>query len=61
MTLFDRFAGRYAYTGDDELTILLLGIRLFNSAAGAAQNLMSGYYQNSVMLQWRPWPVYLYV
>jgi hypothetical protein len=51
MTLFDHFARSYVHTGDDELTILLLGIRLFNSAAAAVQSLMDGYYQSSVMLQ----------
>jgi hypothetical protein len=51
MTAIDYFARSYAHTGDDELTIQLLGIRLFNSAAGAVQSLMGGYYQNSVMLQ----------
>jgi hypothetical protein len=51
MTLIDHFARRYAHTEDDELTIQLLGIRLFNSTAGAVQSLMGGYYQNSIMLQ----------
>jgi hypothetical protein len=50
MIAIDHFARDYAHTGDDELTIQLLGIRLFNSAAGAVQGLMSGHYQNSVML-----------
>ena len=47
----DHFARGCVGTGDDELTIQHLGIRLFNSAAGAVQSLMSGYYQNSVMFQ----------
>jgi hypothetical protein len=51
MTLINHFARGNAHTGDDELTIQLLGIRLFNSTAGAVQSLMGGYYQNSVMLQ----------
>jgi hypothetical protein len=51
MTLVDHFARGYAHTGDDELTVQLLGVRLFNVAAGAMQSLMGGYYQNSVMLQ----------
>jgi hypothetical protein len=51
MTVIDHFARGYAHIGDDELTIKLLGFRLFNGAAGAVQNLMCGYYQNSVMLQ----------
>ena len=51
MTLVRHFACDYPYNGEDELTIHLLGIRLFNCAAGAVQSLMAGYYQNSVMLQ----------
>jgi hypothetical protein len=51
MTLLRHFSRDYPYNGEDELTIHLLGIRLFNSAAGAVQSLTSGYYQNSVMLQ----------
>jgi hypothetical protein len=35
----------------DELTIQLLGIRLFNAGASALALLLAGYYQNSVMLQ----------
>lgn len=50
-TLIDHFARGYAHTGDNQLTIQLLGLRLFNSAAGAVQSLMGGYYQNSIMLQ----------
>ena len=51
MTLVQHFARDYPYNGEDELTIHLLGIRLFNSAAGAVQSLTTGYYQNSVMFQ----------
>jgi hypothetical protein len=51
LTLIDHFARGPRDMGDDQLTIRLLGLRLFNSAAGAVQSLMSGYYQNSVMLQ----------
>jgi hypothetical protein len=51
MTLLRHFSRDYPYNGEDELTIHLLGIRLFNSAAGAVQSLTSGYYQNSVMLE----------
>ena len=51
MTLLRHFSRDYPYNGEDEFTIHLLGIRLFNSAAGAVQSLTSGYYQNSVMLQ----------
>jgi hypothetical protein len=51
MTLVLHFASDYPYKGEDELTIHLLGIRLFNCAAGAVQSLTAGYYQNSLMLQ----------
>jgi hypothetical protein len=51
MTLVQHFARHYPYNGEDELTVHLLGIRLFNCATGAVQSLMAGYYQNSVMLQ----------
>jgi hypothetical protein len=51
MTLLRHFSRDYPYNSEDELTVQLLGIRLFNSAAGAVQSLISGYYQNSVMLQ----------
>jgi hypothetical protein len=51
MTTLRHFARDYPFNGDDELTLHLLGIRLFNSAAGAVQSLTSGYYQNCVMLE----------
>ena len=51
LTAIDHFAKAYDHAGEDELTIQLLGVRLFNSAAGAVQSLMGGYYQNAVMLQ----------
>jgi hypothetical protein len=47
----ERLVTSYTHNGEDELTIHLLGIRLFNSAAGAVQSLTAGYYQNCVMLQ----------
>jgi hypothetical protein len=34
LSLIDHFSRAYAHTGEDHLTIRLLGIRLFNSAAG---------------------------
>jgi hypothetical protein len=43
MTLLRHFSRDYPYNGEDELTIHLLGIRLFNSAAGAVQSLTSGF------------------
>jgi hypothetical protein len=51
INLVQHFALHYPHNGEDELTIHLLGIRLFNSAAGAVQSLTSGYYQNCVMLE----------
>ena len=51
MTLLRHFSRDYPFNGEDELTVHLLGIRLFNSAAGAIQSLTSGYCQNCVMLQ----------
>ena len=49
MTLIDHFARAYLHSSEDQLIIQLLGIRLFNTMAGAVQNLMAGYYQNAVM------------
>src|SRR5271166_1136357 len=49
MNLIDHFARTYPHQSDDQLVVQLLGIRLFNSMAGAVQDLMAGYYQNSVM------------
>jgi hypothetical protein len=42
MTAIDHFSRSYARAGDDELTIQLLGIRLFNTSAGAIQGLIAG-------------------
>jgi hypothetical protein len=47
--LIDHFARAYSHQSEDQLVIQLLGIRLFNSTAGAVQGLMAGYYQNAVM------------
>jgi len=49
MNLIDHFARAYPHQSDDQLVVQLLGIRLFNSMAGAVQDLMAGYYQNAVM------------
>lgn len=38
---------RYAYENDDEMTIQLLGIRLFNAAASSIKLMLSGYYQTA--------------
>jgi hypothetical protein len=49
MNLIDHFARAYPHQSDDQLVVQLLGIRLFDSMAGAVQDLMAGYYQNAVM------------
>jgi hypothetical protein len=51
LTVIDHFARSNGHMADDQLTIQRLVLRLFNSAAGAVESLMGGYYQNSVMLQ----------
>ena len=51
LTAIDHFARAYGHAAEDELTIQLLGVRLFNNAAGAAQSLTGGYYQNAVILK----------
>src|ERR1700732_231602 len=45
------FAQQYHHRSEDQLVIQLLGIRLFNCAGTAVNNMLSGYYQSSVMLQ----------
>jgi hypothetical protein len=51
MGLLDHFARQYQHKNQDELTIQLLGIRLFNGAASAFKLMLSGYYQNSAVLE----------
>jgi hypothetical protein len=51
MNLIEYFARVHPHSNDDEMTIQLLGIRLFNGAASALKLLLSGYYQNSVLVQ----------
>ena len=51
MDLIDYFARHYINETDDQLTIQLLGIRLFNGAASALNLLLSGYYQTSALRQ----------
>jgi hypothetical protein len=45
------FAQQYHHRSEDQLVIQLLGIRLFNDAGTAVNNMLSGYYQSSVMIQ----------
>src|ERR1700731_1879889 len=49
MDLIDYFARHYINETDDQLTIQLLGIRLFNGAASALNLFLSGYYQTSAL------------
>jgi hypothetical protein len=51
MDLIQHFAQQYHHKNDDQLVIQLLGIRLFNGTATAVNNMLSGYYQSSVMLE----------
>ena len=51
MNLIDYFVKHYAHANEDELTIQLLGIRIFNGAASAVKLLLSGYYQKSALVQ----------
>jgi hypothetical protein len=51
MDLIQYFAQQYHHRSGDQLVIQMLGIRLFNGAGTAMNNLLSGYYQSSVMLQ----------
>jgi hypothetical protein len=50
MNVIYTFTHEYQKRTDDELTIQLLGIRLFNSSASALALMLVGYYQNSVAL-----------
>jgi len=51
MDLIDYFVRHYTREDDDQLTIQLLGIRLFNGTASALKLLLSGYYQTSAQIQ----------
>jgi hypothetical protein len=51
MDLIQYFAQQYQHASEDQLVIQLLGIRLFNGLGTAVNNMLSGYYQASVMLQ----------
>ena len=51
MDLMDYFCRQHTAQGDDELTVQLLGIRMFNGAASALKLLLSGYYQTSALQQ----------
>jgi hypothetical protein len=51
MDLIQYFAQQFHHKDEAQLVIQLLGIRLFNGAATAVSNMLSGYYQSSVMQQ----------
>lgn len=51
MDLINYFCLHHQHRDDDQLTIQLLGIRLFNGAATAMKLLLSGYYQTSALTQ----------
>ncbi|GIK98426.1 MAG: hypothetical protein BroJett029_26350 [Alphaproteobacteria bacterium] len=51
MDLIDYFCRQHVAQNEDELTIQLLGIRLFNGSASALKLLLSGYYQTSALQQ----------
>jgi hypothetical protein len=51
MDLIQYFAHQYHHRSEDQLVIQLLGIRLFNDCGTAVNNMLSGYYQSSVMIQ----------
>jgi hypothetical protein len=50
MDLICIFTREHQKQTDDELTIQLFGIRLFNAAASALSLMLAGYYQNSLTL-----------
>jgi hypothetical protein len=50
MSALDYMIKRHVHSNDDELTIQMLGIRLFNSGASAMRLVMGGYYQTAVMV-----------
>jgi len=51
MDSLDYFARSHKAINEDELTLQLLLIRLFNATASALKLAMAGYYQNSALIQ----------
>lgn len=51
MDLIDYFCRQHKAQDKDQLTVQLLGIRMFNAAASALKLLLSGYYQTSALQQ----------
>jgi hypothetical protein len=50
MDVIHTFTNEYQKWTDDDLTIQLLGIRLFNASASGLALMLAGYYQNSLTL-----------
>lgn len=50
MSMLDHTAKRRPHSDEDDLVLLMLAARLFNSGASAMKLLMTGYYQSSVMI-----------
>ena len=49
--LLQYFIHRDVHRDEDDLTVRLLGIRMFNSISATLKLLLSGYYQNSILQQ----------
>jgi hypothetical protein len=50
MDVIDYYVRRYKGGNEDEITLQLLGIRLFNGLASSFRLLTGGYYQNAAMI-----------
>jgi hypothetical protein len=50
MSMLDYMAKRHVNSNEDELTLQMLAVRLFNSGASSMKLLMGGYYQSAVMI-----------
>src|SRR5262245_53853901 len=49
MDLIDYFCRQHRHENEDQLTIQVLGIRLFNACASALKLLLSAYYQTAAL------------
>jgi hypothetical protein len=47
MNVIFAFVNEHVHVSDDELTMQLLGVRLFNAAAASIKLALSGYYQKA--------------
>jgi soluble cytochrome b562 len=50
MNMLDHMSKRRPHSDEDELVLLMLAARLFNSGASSMKLLMGGYYQSTVMV-----------